>query len=113
MRKLNAKLTPLVLGDSDYFPSWIWSDAASYNDITNNIEWFHSAPTTFEWAVTPQPNGDYLFHPLEIGIKDPADSGNDIIYAGAGDDFVWAGAGDRFWLYCCDAANDAEVRMAA
>ncbi len=83
-----------ILGDADYTAAFIWPDAPSYTDVATNINWYHSAPQTFDWTVTEQADGNYLFQPLDIGVKDPADSGNDIIYAGAGDDHVWAGAGN-------------------
>ncbi len=61
-----------ILGDADYYAQ------------------------SFDWTVTPAA-GAYLFKPA-IGTTDPADSSNDVIYAGAGDDHVWAGAGDDIVL---------------
>jgi len=44
------------------------------------------------WSVAVQ-SGGFTFQPVS-GNPDPADSGNDIIYAGSGNDRVWAGSGN-------------------
>lgn len=47
---------------------------------------------SFDWTVT-QNAGSTLFQPV-VGPTNPADFGNDIIYAGEGKDHVWAGDGN-------------------
>ncbi|MDD5385392.1 MAG: hypothetical protein PHG89_11000 [Gallionella sp.] len=47
---------------------------------------------SFDWTATAS-NGNTLFQPA-TGPTNPADSGNDVIYAGDGNDQVWAGAGN-------------------
>jgi VCBS repeat-containing protein len=79
-----------ILGDSDYTAQYIWEADPRYS--IGNTNWFHSDITTFDWTVTPQPDM-YLFQPV-AGETNPADSGNDVVYAGNGNDHVWAGAGD-------------------
>ena len=120
-----TKQTKAILGDADYSVAYIWSTDPIYTDLTNNIDWYSFDPSGFDWSVTLQPNGDYLFSPTsESSVTDPTDSGNNVIYAGAGDDHVWAGAVDDvvygddvqnglFGRCKFDAANDIKEWMAA
>jgi len=81
-----------ILGDADYIAQYIWSDAPSYQ--IGSTDWYHSAPTTFDWSVTLQANGGALFQPIiQYASGDSPAAGSDIIYAGDGADHVWAGSG--------------------
>ncbi len=58
---------------------------------TGDVNWCTVSPDTFNWGYTFTDN-DVRFSTPVVGGPDPADSGNDVIYAGAGADHVWAGA---------------------
>ena len=85
-----------ILGDANFFPYYNYLSDPIYTDITNGGGVLHSDPQNFEWTVTQQAGGDYLFQPLNLDYNtiEPTDSGNDVIYAGAGDDHAWGGLGN-------------------
>jgi len=93
-----------ILGDADYIAQYIWNADPSYQ--IGSINWYHSSPDTFNWSVTPQPDGGALFHPVtEYAAGNSPAAGNDIIYAGDGTDHVWAGSGED--VVYGEGGNDA------
>jgi len=81
-----------ILGDADYYAQYIPEDTPRYS--ISGTDWYHSSAETFDWTVTIDQDGTAHFYPV-VGETDPADSGADVIYAGAGADRVWAGAGSN------------------
>lgn len=65
-----------ILGDSDY----------NAVDAAGN--------PNFNWLLIPHDGLGNTEFSAAVGLTDPPDSGNDLIYAGSGDDVVWAGMGD-------------------
>jgi len=80
-----------ILGDADYYAQYLPEDTPRYS--ISGTDWYHSSAETFDWTVTIDQDGTAHFYPV-VGETNPADSGADVIYAGAGADRVWAGAGD-------------------
>ncbi|MDH2915842.1 MAG: calcium-binding protein, partial [Gallionella sp.] len=63
---------------------------AGDDDIMGDTDW---VATSLNWTVTNQADGTRKFSPVS-GTLNPADSGNDVIYAGDGADHVWGEFGN-------------------
>lgn len=81
----------LIFGDSNVRAVYIMPGGTPRYSMSG-VDYYSVSQDTFNWGYT-YTNGVLDYTTQVAGEPDPADAGNDIIYASNGDDLIWAGAG--------------------